>query len=89
MSSWGQIVKSIKCHTQDLDCVLDRAGFSDRSGAGECGGHSRAPRRLERAVQLEAGSLGKLVQLSRPRAVRVEGKWSSLASAPRAGSPTA
>lgn len=89
MSSWGQTVKGLKCQAQDSDCVLDRAGLSDSCGAGECCGHSGATGRLGRVVQWRQGARGRLVQLSRPGAVKAEGKWSGLASAPWAGSPTA
>lgn len=39
-SSWGQTVKSLKCQAKDSDCVVVRAGFSERSPAMVSQGHT-------------------------------------------------
>lgn len=49
MSNWGQTVKNLECQAEDSDCVLGRAGFSERDLAVVCYDHSSAMGRLGRS----------------------------------------
>lgn len=48
MSTWAQTVESLECQAKDSSCVLDRAGFCERTLAVVYCGHSSATDRLEK-----------------------------------------
>lgn len=73
MSTWAQTVESLECQAKDSSCVLDRAGFCERTLAVVYCGHSSATDRLEK-VQEEAGGLGEAGTIVQTRGSE-GGRW--------------